>query len=230
MKLSDFSRLDLTRTGCTQRMDTLASASSRARARRAAGLTCLLAALALVAVACGGSSKSSSSAAAATTGASGTSGASGLRGEMQAFTACLQQHGVTIPTRPAGASGGFAGGGGPSGASGASGRRGGGGGFGLGGVGGFFTNPADQAAVQACQSDLPAGMLQQLQQRRNALAAFESCMSDHGVTITGNTFNPRATTTTTPAYAAAFTICKAVLPTGGFGRFGGGSTTTTTAA
>jgi hypothetical protein len=196
-------------------------------------------ALAVLVTACGGGSSkpATTSTSPPTTAAAGRGGLT--RAALQAFTTCLQQHGVTVPTastRPPGETPSTR----PPGetpSSGVGGRRGfgfGGGGFG-GGALALLNNPADKAAVQACQGKLPAGFLQQQQQRQNQLAAFQSCMKDHGVTVSGG-FRPggpagpsSTTSTTTPAYAAAFAICKAVLPQGG--NFGGprGATTTTTA-
>jgi len=201
--------------------------SHRAISRRSLALlasTCVV--VALVLTACGGGSSSSSST--ATTAAPAASGASG-RGfnaaAMKAFYACMTQHGVTItvptttpgetfPTPPAGASGG------------GSGFGGGGRGFGGGaGLAALTNNPA----FQACESQLPAGTLQRLQQRQQEDAAFISCMNDNGVTITtsgpgGAAAAIRSLDKTSPAYIK----CSAVLPSGGTFGPGGGSTTTTT--
>jgi hypothetical protein len=86
-----------------------------------------------------------------------------------------------------------------------------------------FTNPADQAAVQACQSKLPAGYLAQQQARQNQQTAFDSCMADHGVTITtAPAGTPPSSIDTT---SAAYKTCSPLLPT----RPQSGAATTTTA-
>lgn len=198
--------------------------SRRARGRPMA-LATLAVALTLVLAACGGGSAKPAAAPATTTQAPvGAGGRASTRAAIAAFRACLQQHGVTLRSVPTTAPGQTP----VTGAEGgAGGRRFPGGGVGA--LGGVLTNPADQAAVQACQSTLPAGSLSQLQQRGNQVTAFRSCMKDHGVVVTGG-FGPGSTTTTTPAYAAAFAVCRAILPSGGnFGR-GGGATSTTAGA
>ena len=222
MKLSDFSSSLLIPGMCTRTMPHPSPLASR---RMAAGFTALVVAALVLAACGGGSTKASTSSTSTTTAPAADGGRAGVnRAALQAFTTCLQQHGVSVPTpttRPPGTP--------PSTGAGRTGR--GFGGFGGGGVFGIMSNPADAAAVQACQSKLPAGFLQQQQQRANQLAAFQSCMKDHGVTVTGSGFGRGpggTTTTTTPAYAAAFAICKAVLPNGG--NFGPSRTTTTTTA
>jgi hypothetical protein len=105
----------------------------------------------LFTAACGSSSDKTSSASSASAGPG-----------MAAFTDCLRQHGVTIPTsRPTAR---------PSGN--ASGRPG----------GGFFGGDgADRQALQACRSLAPRrpgrGVAMQ------ALQAYRSCLSDHGVKL-----------------------------------------------
>jgi hypothetical protein len=92
------------------------------------------------------------------------------------------------------------------------------------------TDPATQAAVKACQGQLPAGTLQQVQQGVTALEAYQKCMQSHGVTVSGaggfRGGQPGATTsTTTPQFAAANQICRALLPQRGPGQ-GPGATST----
>jgi hypothetical protein len=160
--------------------------AARARAAATAGLlglsTVLLAA-------CGSSASSSASAAQASPSAS-TRGAA-----MRAYRDCLSQHGVNLPTaRP---SGGFGGGFG--------------GAFGS-GLGGASPNPAMQAAMQACASLRPKGGFGGRGGfNSSALAAFRSCMKDHGVTLPANG-GFRALNTTDPKTAAAYTTCKPLLP------------------
>jgi hypothetical protein len=91
--------------------------------------------------ACGSSSGGSTttkvaSAPTTTTTTSGGSG-SGSRFSPTAFRTCLQQHGVTLPARPAGAGTGTTSGAPPSGGS-------------ANGGGGFAANPKLRAAIQAC--------------------------------------------------------------------------------
>jgi hypothetical protein len=187
--------------------------------------------------ACGGGSSKATSAPPSTT--STTAPGRGFnRAALQAFTTCMSQHGVTIPTQPprttvpgqtiptdnAGGGGGGGGGGGRF--------------IGGGGAGGAMaiinsTDPATKAAFQACQSQLPPGFLQQAQQGQTALAAYRSCMQSHGITLPANGGfgggggggGGGSTSTTTPAYGAAFSICKVLLPARG--PRNGGSTTTT---
>jgi len=207
-----------------------ATTSTQPRRRRAprlaVGLTAAVA-LSLALAACGGASaKSTTTTTTAPSGAAGTGRPNAAA--LQAFRDCMQKAGVTIPTappRPAGqtptsnANGSFGGGGG-----------GGGRGFG-GGLGGVFnsTDPNTQAALTRCESTLPAGFLQQQQQRQNALAAFNSCMKDHGVTITPAT--PGAPSTTIDRTSDAYKTCSLLLPARPNGGPGGGasSSTSTTA-
>jgi hypothetical protein len=137
-------------------------------------------------------------------------------GGFAAYTACLRQHGVNIPTtRPTAR---------PSG------RPGGGGFFGGGGGGG-----ANQQAIQACRSLAPrrgagggfgARGMQELQ-------AFRSCLSDHGVTLPTPTPGMRSPgaqrspgarrtpgggflgsfDTSDPKVAKAVKTCRPLLPT-----------------
>jgi hypothetical protein len=145
---------------------------------------------------CGGGSGSPKKASPSTTVGS-TNGAAGNAASLKKFQDCLAQHGVTIPsttpgaTFPAGGPG--AGGDGPQG-----GPPGGPGGSG-----------APSAAIQACQSLAPAGLGSGRGQQ--ALQAFVSCMSDHGVKLTAA--DPavlRTVDRTTPAYKA----CSPLLPSG----------------
>jgi hypothetical protein len=130
-------------------------------------------------------------------------------GGFAAYTACLRQHGVNIPTtrptaRPSGGGGGFFGGGG-----------------------------ANQQARQACQSLAPRGGrnggrgMQETQ-------AFRSCLADHGVTLPTPTPGANRTPgaqrspgarrspgagafgrfdTSDPKVAKAVKICRPLLPT-----------------
>jgi hypothetical protein len=117
---------------------------------------------------------------------------------MKAYRDCLSQHGVNLPTaRP---TGGFGGGGG-------------GGGFGFGG--GASANPTMQAAMQACASLRPTGGFGGGRGGFNssAMAAFRSCMKDHGVTLPSNGGFRALNNTTDPKTAAAYNTCKPLMPT-----------------
>jgi hypothetical protein len=183
-------------------------------------------ALALVVAACAGSksktaaSVSSTPAVSPAVSAAPSSGAgrggAGGTAAFAAYTACLAQHGVTVPSfsrgaRPSGSfsrpPGGF------SRAPGAS-RGPGGGGF-----GGLFgsPNPSTSAARAACASLLPAGAVGGGRTiSATTFAAFKSCMSDNGVTIT--TTNPQQAmqglNRSDPKTAAALKICQPILGQG----------------
>jgi hypothetical protein len=128
---------------------------------------------------------------------------------MQAYRDCLSQHGVNLPTgRPSGRpSGGYGGGNGGGGY--------GGGGFGGGAFGGASPNPTMQAAMQACASLRPKGGFGGGGRggfNSSAMAAFSSCMKDHGVTLPANG-GFRALNTADAKTAAAYNTCKPLLPT-----------------
>jgi hypothetical protein len=195
----------------------------RAAVGRALSIAGALVVSALILTACGGgTSKTAAAASTPTTAASGGSGAGGVTAaQLQAFRTCLSQHGVTLPTfTPRTTVPGQttpstnAGSGSPTGRSG-----------GAGGLNAVFSNPADQAAVTACQGTLPAGYLAQQQARQNQRAAFNSCMADHGVTV------PAATPGSPPApldqTSAAYKTCSPLLPTGSPSRTSASITTTT---
>jgi len=148
--------------------------------------------LGLSLTACGGGSPSSV--------ASGGSTSASL----SAFQACLKQHGITFTprARPSGfPSGGPGAGGFPSGA----GAGGGGGGAGAGGARG--------AAFQACAKYAPNGFRNRTPISSSALAAFKSCMGQHGITVTGTTFRQLLASGTGSTKAAqAFSVCRVLLP------------------
>jgi hypothetical protein len=134
-----------------------------------------------------------------------------------AYRTCLEQHGVTLPSRSAFPR--------PTGSR----SPGSGGGFGGGGFGGgFSTSPQMQAAMQACSSLRPTGGAGFGGGRGGtALTAFRNCMTQQGVVIP--TTRPTATPTATasgsrylggldpndPKVAAALKVCQALLPTRG---------------
>lgn len=203
--------------------------------RRAAGAVALSTAALLAVAGCsGGGAKSTTgsagagaSAGAATVASAAASASSSNRAaDFRAYTECLQQHGVTVPTfsprasfsprpRPTGS---FVR---PSGRP--SGRPGGarnGGGFGFLGS----ADPSTRAAMQACQSLAPqggfgggfggfgggrgGGAIS-----ATTFAAFKSCMSDNGVTITQTDAQQalRSLDRSDAKTAAALKVCDPIL-------------------
>ncbi len=141
----------------------------------------------LLLAACGSSSSGSSSSTSNTTNptanASATSGSTTAR--RAALRKCLAQHGVTLPSRPAG--GGTPGGGAPPGAgngappgAGNGAPPGAGGGlFGGGGARGFANNPKLAAAFRACGGAAFRGA-RRFQISHTAITKFVTCVRQHG--------------------------------------------------
>jgi hypothetical protein len=200
------------------------------RMTRGLAVTAGLVGIAVLVAACGGGSSKAHSSASTTpvvspavsatptavASAAGSAAPGGRNGAaFAAYTACLAQHGVKVPTFAAGArpSGGFSRpAGGFSRAPGAS--RGPGGGF-----GGFGSpNPSTSAARAACASLLPAGAFGPGTRTISAttFAAFKSCMSDNGVTITSTDPQTaiRGLDRTDAKTAAALKICQPILGQG----------------
>jgi hypothetical protein len=119
---------------------------------------------------------------------------------MQAYTACLSQHGVTMPSR----------GNRPSGApSGRPSRGAGGGGFGFGNQPPAGVDAATwQQAQQACASLRPSGGPGN--GNNAASAAYRNCLSDHGVTMSAG---PGGLDSNDPKVAAAMKACEPLRPT-----------------
>lgn len=179
--------------------------------RRVAGIVLAGVAVSVLAACGGGSSKSTAS---GSTASGSTNRANGLA----AYTSCLSQHGVTLPSfsargRPSGGASDR-----PSGRT--SGRPtrspGTGGGFGGGGFGGDANNPPQgvdaatwKAALTACESVRPTfngG------QNNSAFTAYRNCLSDHGVTMSTG---PNGMPTSDPKVAAALKTCAPLRPTQG---------------
>jgi hypothetical protein len=179
--------------------------------------------------ACGSSSSSSSSSSSAGAAGGGAAGAAGGPANRAKLVACLKQHGVTLPTRPAGArpgtgSGTTPGAGPAPGATGAR-RRGF---FGGGAGGGRFNNPKFRAAFQACgaaggfgrRGGTPA---------RASIAKFVTCVSQHGYTLPKPNFSGKgpvfpAKIETNAKFIAASRACQAQLrPPAGSAPGGGGA-------
>jgi hypothetical protein len=197
-------------------------------------------ALALALGACSGGSKTKTAAASApasapvasATPAASSGGSTGRGGAaaagFQQYLTCLRSKGVPIASfsgRPGGAGSRAPGAGGSfSRPPGGFGSRAPGAGGGLGGLGALAsTNPSDAAAIQACASLRPTGGFGAAGGRTTisaaTFAAFTSCMSDNGVTVTGT--NPqtaiRALNRSDAKTAAALKICQAILGTAGAG-------------
>jgi len=205
------------------------------RARRVTRMfvaTAGLVGVAVLVAACGGGSTKASSTGSTTPAvspavsatpspaaiAAGTAGPGDRNGaDFAAYRACLQQHGVTLPSfspgaRPSGSfsrpPGGFSR---PPGAS----RGPGGDGGGFGGFG--SPNPSTSAAQAACASLAPAGGFGGGRTiSATTFAAFKSCMADKGVTITVTDPQQalRALDRTVAATAAALKVCQPILGTG----------------
>jgi hypothetical protein len=135
--------------------------------------------------------------------------ASGGSQQADAYRQCLTQNGVKLPSgRPSGQPGGR-----PSGQPGGG---GGGGGFG----GGQSANPAFQKAAQACASLRPQGGMGGSANggaNASAIAAFTSCMKDHGVVLPSASPGSqggamRGLNTADAKTAKAYTTCQALLP------------------
>jgi hypothetical protein len=184
-----------------------------AGARRGRLALLLLGAVPLVLAACGSSSASGS--ATTTTKPTGTASEA-------AYTACLKQHGVTLPNFTHGST---PGGTRPTFTPGS-------GSFPGGGAGGFRNNPAFAKAAAACKSLRPSGGFGGFGRNGSggfnstAFAAYRNCLKLHGVTLPTTFGAPKGststTTTTIPSstYQAAMAACAALRPTP--------STTTTT--
>ncbi len=195
------------------------------RARLAVGATGVVLALA----GCSGGGKSTPAAAStpsasSTVSAAPASGAAGAGGAAFAqYQDCLRSHGAPVPTFSRQPRSGAPGGGTfsrPPGGFGGS--RGPGGGFGGSrGPGGFgfgpdaSANPSFAAAIQACASLRPSGGVGGAGRTISAatLAAFVSCMSDNGVSISGT--DPQAVLSglnrSDAKTAAALKVCQPIL-------------------
>jgi hypothetical protein len=144
--------------------------------KRARGFAALaVVAIAVLCVACGSSSSSSSSSS-GTSSASSAAASGGATASRAKLAACLKQHGVTLPARPAGARRSAGGYGPPPGT--------GGGGFGGGGGRGRFNNPKFRAAFQACGAAAGfRGPRGNFRPSSPAITKFASCVKQHGYTL-----------------------------------------------
>lgn len=192
-------------------------------APRVVALAFAVVAIAGLLAACGSSSStsSSSSSSASSSAAAGTSGSSsgGSASRTAArakLTTCLKQHGVTLPSRPAGSKP-------PSGSGGGYGGGGGGHFFGGGGAGGRFkANPKLAAAFKACGGAAgfrhPAGGFHI---SHTAITKFVSCVKQHGFTLPKPNFSGKgsvfpASIEKNAKFQAASRACRAdLMPAGG---------------
>jgi hypothetical protein len=181
-------------------------------------------------VACGSSSTTSTGSAAAS--ASSTSGsASGRanfpdRAERAKLRTCLEQHGVTLPSRPAGGGPPTSGSGTTPGAGG--GPPAGGGGFFGGGGGGAGANPKFRAALKACGVNFRVGAGRfNPAARRAAINKFVSCVGQHGYKLPKPNFSGKGPVfprniESNAKFQAASKACASVLrPQGGASPGGG---------
>lgn len=172
-----------------------------------------------------GASSSSSTTASASTGAGGSANRTKL-------VACLKQHGVTLPSRPAGAPPGGAGGGSGGAGTGTgtgttgSGRPPGGGFFGGGGGRGFANNPKMQAAFKACGANFGfrgrggfAGRIS-----HTTITKYVACVRQHGYNLPNPNFSGKGSIfpsniRTNPKFVSASKACQSILvparPAGG---------------
>ncbi|MGH8889694.1 MAG: hypothetical protein ACRDV3_08015 [Acidothermaceae bacterium] len=224
---------------------TRASERGRLKVGAAMGVTAIAGAIAILVAGCSGGTSSNNNAAttaaaatsrtAATSAAPKSAGARNGPADFQAYTTCLSQHGVQVPTFSARAF--------PSGSrrprpsgsfvrpTGSFSRPPGGFGGAGGGFGGFLgsatADPATQAALKACASLLPQGGFgrggpngqggQGGAISATTFAAFKSCMSDNGVTIaaTDPQTGLRALNRADPKTAAALKVCQPIIAAAG---------------
>ncbi|HEY4825578.1 MAG TPA: hypothetical protein VIH85_02370 [Solirubrobacteraceae bacterium] len=194
------------------------------KAPRGALFILLALALGCVIAACGSASSSSSTtSSSASSGSSGTTTTTAATGSARrtALAACLKQHGVTLPSRPAGAPPGGASGGAPgSGTGTGTGTTGTGTtprrGF-FGGGGGFANNPKLQAAFKACGANFGfrrgnfAGRLS-----HTAVTKYVTCVRQHGYNLPNPNFSGKgpifpANIRTNQKFIAASKPCQSLL-------------------
>lgn len=209
------------------------------KAPRGALFTIVVLAVGCLMAGCGSASSSSSSgnsgASSSSTTASASSGAGGSANRTK-LVACLKQHGVTLPSRPAGAppGGGAGGAGGGSGGSGTgtgtgttgSGRPPGGGFFGGGRGRGFANNPKMLAAFKACGANFGfrgrggfAGRIS-----HTTITKYVTCVRQHGYNLPNPNFSGKGSIFPSniqkdPKFVSASKACQSILiparPAGG---------------
>jgi hypothetical protein len=212
--------------------------------RLAVALVCL--AVGSLVAACGSASSSSSSSSSTTTttassgaGGGGAGGAgSNFSAQRAKLTACLKSHGVTLPSRPAGAGGAPPAGGAGSGGGTGTGtgtsttprRRGG-----FFGAGGAAANPKLAAAFKACGANFGAGGGRfRGQISHTAVTKYVTCVRQHGYNLPAPNFSGKgpifpANIQSNAKFQAASKPCQSLLvPARGGAPPGGGTGTSTT--
>jgi hypothetical protein len=182
---------------------------------------------------CGSASSTSTSSASAaatsssttTSGSTTAAGSGGFSARRTQLVACLKQHGVTLPSRPAGAP---PAGGTGTGTTGTGGPPAGGGGFFGGGGGGarrFANNPKMLAAFKACGANFGfrrgnfAGRIS-----HTTITKYVDCVRQHGYNLPNPNFSGKGSVfpsniRTNPKFVAASKACQSILvpprPSGG---------------
>ena len=210
------------------------------RFRRSATLTLAMALVAACVAACGSSTSSStatSSAAASGSGSAARGSASAAGFNRSKIAACLKAHGVTLPSRPAGAHPPGSGSGSTSGSSSGSSSGGHRGFFFGGGAGagrGFANNPKLRAAFEACGGGRGFSG-HRFTLSHAAVAKFVACVKAHGYKLPAPNFSGKgpifpASIEKNAKFQSAARACQADLrPAGAPGPGappGGGSATT----
>ena len=218
-------------------MKLIAKTPLKRRFGRGRGVGALLA-VALIALggllsACGSASGSSASAGATSTtsatasaaagGAGGGAGGGANGSRRAALVACLKQHGVTLPTPPAGAPGGT---GTSTNGSSTTPRRG------LFGGRGFAANPKLRAAFQACGAQFGFGGGRfRGRLSRTAITNYVTCVRQHGYDLPNPNFSGKgpvfpANIRTNAKFQSASRACQSLLlPARPRGSGGAASTT-----
>jgi hypothetical protein len=205
--------------------------------RLAIGLVCLVAGCLIAACGSSSSGSSSSSSSTSTTSTTASAGAGAGGGAGGAFSpakraqlvSCLKSHGVTLPSRPAGAGGaGGAGGGTGTGTSTTPRRRGLF--FGAGGAGGAAANPKMLAAFKACGVNFGAGRGGfRGRISHTTVTKYVTCVRQHGYNLPSPNFSGKgpifpASIESNAKFQAASKPCQSLLiPPRGSAPPGGGS-------
>jgi hypothetical protein len=210
------------------------------KAPRGALFTIVALVLGCLVAACGSASSSSSTSSSSTTTTAAAAGAGGGAGggansaRRTQLVACLKSHGVTLPSRPAGAPSGGGGTGTGTGTTGSGGPPRGG--F-FGGGGGFANNPKLQAAFKACGANFGfrrgnfAGRIS-----HTTITKYVDCVRQHGYDLPNPNFSGKgsvfpANIRTNPKFLAASKSCQSILiPARPGGGTPGGGTSTTSGA
>ncbi len=206
------------------------------KAPRGALVTLAVLALGGLVAACGSASSSSTTTSSTSTTASAAAGGGPNASRRAALAACMKQHGVTLPARPAGAPGGGAGTGttgtgttgtgttgtgttgtGTTGTgttgTGTTPRRGL-----FGGGGGFAANPKLRAAFQACGARFGFGGGQGFRARlsHTTITKYVTCVRQHGYNLPNPNFSGKgpvfpANIRNNAKFQAASRACQSLL-------------------